>query len=150
MAQKKYSVPWNSTSQAPPATGFNLIGSTAVRPRLYEFDYGSTPVAPVDQASTFQILRTTGIGTAGSTPTPAPLDNQEVAAVCTAGINHSAEPTASTVLWALPLNHRASFRWIGNQDYEFIGAASSSNGISGRQSAATANYALTGVALFLE
>lgn len=150
MPQKKYAVPFNSASQAAPATGVNLIGSSTVRPRLYEFTLGATPVSPVDQAATYQVLRTTAAGTAGASPTPAPLDNQEVSAQTTAGINHSAEPTNSTVLWALGLNFRASWREVMNADYEFLCAATNSNGVSIRQSASTANFGSSGVALFWE
>lgn len=110
MAQKKYSVGCLCDGNAAPRTLGNVIGSSAVRPRVYEFDVGSA-ATPADQAANFVLARTTAAGTAGSSPTPLPIDNQEVAAVCTAGITHSSEPTyASTFLFQVPLNQRASFR----------------------------------------
>jgi hypothetical protein len=151
MSQKKYSVICNSIGTASPATLANLIGGTTVRPRAYEASFGSTPVAPVDQAATIMMTRTTAIGTAGSTPTPASLDNQEVPSITTGAIAHTGEPTkTSPFLWQVGLNHRASWRWVANQDYELMAAASATNGVCLTQSANTANYGHTGVLLFLE
>lgn len=151
MAQKKYSVICNDNAGAAPRTLFNLIGSSVVRPRIYEMDFGSTPVAPVDQASTFLLSRSSAVGTAGSNPTPQPLDNQEVAAVSTVGIAHTAEPTyAATGLWQVPLNHRASWRWVAAPDSEFICTATASNGIGLSRTSSTATYGATGTVLFFE
>jgi hypothetical protein len=150
MAQKAYSVICNDAGGAAPQSLANLIGSTAVRPRVYEFNVGSS-ATPADQAANIVLARTTAAGTAGSSPTPAPLDNAEVAAVCTAGIAHSAEPTYGTpFLFQCPLNQRASFRWVAAPDSELIGTASASNGLGLKRHASTASYACTGVVLFRE
>lgn len=149
MAQKRYSVVCNDAGGSSPQTLANIIGSSAVRPRIYEFNVG-THATPADQASDITLNRTTTAGTAGSSPTPAPLDNQEVAAVCTAGIAHSVEPTLSTLLFQCGLNQRASFRWVASPDSEFIGAATSSNGLGLRRVNSTASYAIYGVVYFFE
>jgi hypothetical protein len=150
MAQKKFSVVMSDAGGATPQTLANIIGSTAVRPRIYEFDVGCN-ATPADQSSILILGRTTAVGTAGTSPTPQPLDNQEVAAVCTAGITHSGEPTyAATYLYQLPLNQRASWRWVAAPDSEFIGTASASNGIGIKHITGTANYAMTGTVFFFE
>ena len=150
MAQKRYSVICNDAGGAAPQTLANIIGSTAVRPRVYEWNLGCS-AAPADQAALIVLARTTAVGTAGSSPTPAPLDNQEVAAVSTAGIAHSAEPTfTSPFLFQVPLNQRASWRWVAAPDSEFIGAATASNGLGLKRHTSTASYAATGVVLFFE
>ena len=150
MAQKKYSVVGVDAGGAAPQTLINVIGSTSVRPRVYEFIVGSV-TTPGDQAATIVLGRTTSAGTAGSSPTPQPLDNAEVAAVCTAAITHSAEPTySSTFLYQVPVNQRASWRWVAAPDSEIIGTASSSNGLGLKRHAATGTYTLTGTVFFSE
>lgn len=150
MAQKLYSVICNDAGGSAPQTLANVIGSTAVRPRVCEFNIGSS-ATPGDQASTIVLARTTAAGTAGSSPTPQPVDNAEVAAVCTAGIAHSGEPTYGTpFLYQVSLNQRASWRWVAAPDAEFIGTASSANGLGLKRHASTGTYAATGVVFFRE
>ena len=150
MPMKKYSVVGVDAGGAAPQTLINVIGSTSVRPRVYEYVVGSA-ATPADQTATVVLGRTTAAGTAGSSPTPQPLDNAEVAAVCTAAITHSAEPTySSTFLYQVPVNQRASWRWVAAPDSEIIGTASSSNGLGLKRHAATGTYTLTGTVFFSE
>lgn len=150
MAQKLYSVAGVDAGGSAPQTISNIVGSTAVRPRITEFNVGSV-ATPADQAASIVCARTTAAGTAGSSPTPLPVDNQEVAAVCTAGITHSAEPTyASTFLIQFPLNQRATYRWVSAPDSELMGAASASNGVGLKRHTSTASYAVQGTVLFRE
>lgn len=149
MAQKKYSVCGPDAAGAAPQTCVNVIGSTAVRPRIYEWTAGAA-ATPADQYAWVKLRRTTAAGTAGSSPTPAPLDNQEVAAVCTAGITHSAEPTGSTTLYDAPINQRATYRWVAAPDSEIIGTASSANGLSLSRHESSASFELTATVLFME
>ena len=150
MPMKKYSVVGVDAGGAAPQTLINVIGSTAVRPRVYEFSVGSS-ATPADQTAVIVLGRTTAAGTAGSSPTPQPLDNAEVAAVCTAGITHSSEPTyASTFLVQQPLNQRASWRWVAAPDSEVVGTASSSNGLGLKRHTSSASFALSGTVFFTE
>jgi hypothetical protein len=149
MAQKRYSVICNDNNGSAPNTLVNLTGSTTVRPRVYEFDVGSK-ATPADQAALVIINRSTTAGT-GTSGTPTPLDNQEVAAATTALIQLSAEPTNSgTFLYQVPLNQRASWRWVAAPDSEFIGAASSNNGLLLQRQSGTATYQLYGTIFFFE
>jgi hypothetical protein len=150
LPQKRYSVIAADAGGAAPQSLANVIGSSAVRPRIYEFDVGCA-ATPADQAGLLVLGRTTAVGTAGSSPTPAANDPQEVAAVCTAGITHSAEPTyASPFLFQVPLNQRASWRWVAAPDSEFMGSATSSNGLALKRHTSTAGYAISGTVFFLE
>lgn len=150
MAQKRYSVIGVDAGGSAPQSVINVIGSSSVRPRVYEFDLGCA-ATPADQAGLIVLGRTTAAGTAGSSPSPAALDNQEVAAACTAGITHSAEPTyASPFLFQVPLNQRASWRWVASPDSEIMGSATSSNGLGLKRHTSSAAFALAGTIFFLE
>ena len=149
MAQKKYSVICNDNNGAAPNSLVNLTGATTVRPRVYEFDVGSQ-ATPADQAALIVLNRSTTAGT-GTAATPTPLDNQEIASATTATIILTAEPTnAGTFLYNVPLNQRASWRWVAAPDSEFIGAATASNGILLKRHSSTATYQLYATVFFFE
>ncbi len=149
MAQRKFSCIGIDNAAAAPNTMINLTGSATCRPRIYEFDVGSV-VTPADQTCTIVINRSTTAGT-GTAVVPGPLDNQEFGAATTALQTLSAEPTnAGVFLWQMPLNQRASWRWVAAPDSEFIGAATTNNGLLLKRSAQTATYALTGTIFFFE
>lgn len=118
----------------------NLIGSTAIRPLLSEFTVGvNTAPNATDQFVQTRVGNTTAVGTAGSSPTPKPLDPQDVAAVCTAGITHSSEPTyGSTFFMDFGMNQRSLFRWVAEVGFEIAGAASANNGVAAKMAAVVA------------
>src|ERR1700679_1146522 len=97
-----------------PNTCPNIIGATTIRPLVAEITFGlRTAPNATDQQVRYQVGLTTAAGTAGSTPTPAPLDVLDGAGQGTAGITHSAEPTYSGVyLLDGDLNQRGAFRWV--------------------------------------
>lgn len=109
----------------------NVIGSSAIRAMLVGACFG-LPTNPnaTDFYMTMAIAKTTAAGTAGSSPTPAPLDSGDPASVCAGAITHSAEPTyASVLLLEIPMNQRSTFRWEAADGREFIAPATSNNGI---------------------
>lgn len=125
-------------ANGPSATGtanktcVNVIAASTVRPRVYEFSVGiATAPNSTDQQGNFVVGRHTAVGTAGSNPTPLPVDPGDVAAVATAGITHSAEPTytAGGSLIDQWMNQRAMFRWVAVPGYEFMAPATANNGI---------------------
>jgi hypothetical protein len=147
---KKYSVAGANASQAAPATIITLIGSTAIRPRCYDIDIGSSQT-PADQAMLIVFSRTTTTGTAGSNPTPMPLDPADIAAVCTAGQAHSSEPTyAATNLLNFGMNQRASYRWVAAPDSEFVGSATASNCLALKIGTSTATLVMQATLLYFE
>lgn len=137
---KTYTVQGLSASGTGPATAVNIIGSTAIRPLLRKITLGfRTNPNSTDQQVRAAVGNTTAAGTAGSSPTPKPDDPQDVAAVCTAGITHSGEPTyGSTYFWDGDLNQRASKDLVWDDGFGPAGAATASNGIAAKMIAVTA------------
>ena len=133
-------------------TAFNIIGSTAIRPLVSEITFGlRTAPNATDQQVEYQVGNTTAAGTAGSSPTPKPLDPQDVAAVSTAGITHSAEPTyGSTFFLDGDINQRGAFRFVAEVGFELAGAATASNGVAAKMAASTSALQMSAVAHFKE
>jgi len=132
---KAYTVNGLSASGTGPNTAGNIIGSGTIRPWINFLLYGfRTNPATTDQQVRCGLCNTTGAGTAGSAATPKPRDPAEVAAVCTAGITHSAEPTGTNTqanyFMDFDLNQRASKEWGCADGQEFVGALVASNGIA--------------------
>jgi hypothetical protein len=138
---KKYAVNGLSASGTGPQTAMTIIGSSTIRGLVSEFTVGMrTNPNATDQQVRFAIGTTTTTGTAGSNPTPKPLDPADpVAAVATAGITHSAEPTyAATYFMDMDINQRGLFRWVAEIGFELGGSATTSNCIGGKMIAVTA------------
>lgn len=147
-----YAVNGPSATGTANKTAATIVGSTSVRPRLYEFSLGLT-TAPnsTDQQLEFGVGRFTAAGTAGSAPTPLAIDPGDVAAVATAGITHSAEPTyASTYLMDNGENQRAFFRWVAVPGLEFIAPATSANGIGAKNIAIAASSIVLATLMWTE
>jgi hypothetical protein len=128
-----------------------VIASTTVRPAIFDVVVGCS-ATPADQAAKLAITRwTTSAGTAGSSPTPNPLDPADIAATATAGITHSAEPTyASTNLLQIPMNQRATFRWVASPGYELKNPATATTGLGLQLVTATASTAFDGQVFWFE
>ena len=103
--------------------------STAHRCVVYEMWFGNSG-APADQVTVYTVARITADGT-GSAVTPSPLDAADRASQCTCLENHTAEPTYTSggELLEMPLNHRATFRWVAAPGGELITPATDNNGI---------------------
>lgn len=131
---KTYTIQGLSASGTGPKTAGNVIGSTAIRPLLNMLNIGfRTNPNTTDQQVQFQFGNTTAAGTAGSSPTPKPDDPQDVAAVSTAGITHSAEPTyGATFFIDTDFNQRASKEFGREFGREWAGSATASNGVAAK------------------
>ena len=132
-----------------------IIGSSAIRPLICGLTFGvRTNPNATDQQVQIQVgsLDATSAGTAGSNPTPKPSDPQDVAAVCTAGITYSAEPTAyaATFFMDFDMNQRSLYRYVAEPGYEFAGAAVAVNGIGVRMTAVTAAVVISVVTQWKE
>jgi hypothetical protein len=149
---KDYVVQGLSASGTSLKTAANVIGSTAIRPLIKRLTFGfRTNPNSTDQQVQVQAGNTTAVGTAGSNPTPKPLDPQDVAAVCTAGITHSAEPTyGATFFIDTDLNQRASKDFFYEDGHEVAGAATASNGIAAKMAAVTAALQMSAVVQWRE
>lgn len=145
------------TVSGPNATGtanktlITVIATTATRPCIFDVVIGNS-ATPADQAAKLAVTRwTTSAGTAGSSPTPLALDPGDVAAVATAGITHSAEPTyASTNLLSVSMNQRATFRWVASPGYELKNPATATTGLGLQLVSATATSIFDGTVYFFE
>ena len=146
-----YSVSVKGALGADPQTIINLFSAGGARQYIYDVIIGSD-ATPGDQACSFDMLRTTAVGTEGSGFTPTKLDPDTVAANADAGVTHSVEPTetANSQLLRFALNQRATFRWIAAPDSELIIPATANNGISLVRRASTTNFAMDATILFKE
>lgn len=150
---KKYAVNGLSASGTANKTAFTIIGSATIRGLLSEFTVGvRTNPNATDQQLEFAVGTTTTAGTAGSNPTPKPLDPADpVAAVATAGITHSAEPSyAATYFMDTDMNQRGLFRWVAETGFELGGSAVASNTIAGKNVGITAAAVISMVAHYKE
>lgn len=106
--------------------------SSMRRLKLADFSIGAGGT-PADNATEFNLVRTTANGTDGSTVTPNPIDPADAACVATFGQGVTAEPTTAGVdLWDLPLNQRASYRWQAVPGYELVIPATANAGLAMR------------------
>ena len=107
--------------------------STVHRNIIYDITIGNVG-APADLVTLHTIQRITAVGTAGASVTPTLLDIADRASQSAVGENHSSEPTytASTELLEVPLNHRATFRWVAAPGGEIITPATNNSGIGAK------------------
>jgi hypothetical protein len=116
------------------ATYKTLVNVTAItaghRGKLYDVMFG-TLGTPADQSYEWDISRCTTVGTGSSTPVPAPLDPADSACTTVCNVDHSAEPTytASTSLFYLATNQRASYRWVASPGSEMLWPVTNLNGL---------------------
>lgn len=150
MRGRRYAVSGSQAISSPDDTMLGITGGTGVRPILYEFAIGENDT-PADTQIQWSIQRSTAAGTSTAV-TPAPLDSNDPASTTAAGQNHTAEPTytASTVLWQMPLNLRASHRWIADPDGGFIVPATANNGLGLYPTHASSTVLMNGTLWFQE
>lgn len=151
---KNYSISGSNASQAAPATVLVVAGGTACRTRVFDIVIGSSP-APADNAALYQICRVTSIGTSGSNPVIYALDPIDVTSLVssTLGVytgSASGEPSGPVALLDIPLNMRATFRYVASPGAEFINVLSATNGISLRQFTSSATFVATGTLIWAE
>jgi len=87
--------------------------------------------SPADQVSVQTVQRITADGS-GTAVTPTALDPADRASQCTCLENHTSEPTytSNTEVMEIPLNHRATFRWVAAPGGEIITPATDNNGLA--------------------
>jgi hypothetical protein len=80
-----------------------------------------------------------------------PIDPADAATEADAGENHTVEPTytANLYLLTIPLNQRATFRWIATEGGRLVYPATASNGI-GIQTPTSSAVAIAGTVHFCE
>jgi hypothetical protein len=117
------------TTSATSALSVTSNTSTVQRNWVYELTFGNVGT-PADQVSIIVVQRVTAPGTATAV-TPTLMDLADRAAQAVAGENHSSEPTytSNTQVMEIPLNHRATFRWVAPPNGEIVCPATSGDGI---------------------
>ena len=107
--------------------------STAHRNTVYELWMGNEG-APADLTTVYTIARVTSDGTSSDAVTPSPIDPADRASQCTCQENHTAEPAYASggELLEIPLNHRATFRWVAAPGSELITPATNNSGLGAK------------------
>ena len=111
-----------------------VITSSATVRRIKWYDIlVGTAGTPADNYMQFDVSRVTAAGTSTAF-TPLQLDPADAVALSAAGVNSTVEPTvtASSSMWNVGINQRASYRWVAAPGSELLyPAASSATGTNG-------------------
>ncbi len=125
-----YSVAEKSITNASNATIMNLYSAGGARSKVNNIIL-SSGATPDDQATIFEVVRTTVSGT-GTAIVPEPLDPLSVVANAQAKHTLTVEPTevSASNLLVVSLNQRATFSWLANPGAELKLVRTSDYGIS--------------------
>jgi hypothetical protein len=107
----------------------NAVRGASTRFKLYDFVVGQGGT-PADNAMFWLLQRSTTAGTLTSV-TPALMELGTNASTTTAGQDATIEPTytAATELLEIPLNQRASYRWVAAPGGEIVVPDTASAGV---------------------
>lgn len=125
----KFSVDFQRTASTSACLGSMTADATRPRRlRVYDFMCGSE-ATPADAAILWTVRRCSAAGTSTSV-TPQNLDPADATTEYDAGENHTIEPTltAAAILLNIPLNQRATFRWVAAPGGELVFPATAANG----------------------
>lgn len=126
--------------QSPVGTGektsLEMLGGTGGRFKLFDLLWGASGT-PADNSLVHSVIRITAGGT-GSSVTPEPLDPADVVSLVVCDEDTTIEPTPTGIpLLEVPVNLRATYRWIAAPDSEIIVAAVANEGLANRVLAAS-------------
>ena len=132
----RYAVPGNKgTASVRSIVNARADGTTAQRGKVYDYMVGAI-TTPADNVFDHELYRTSTAGT-GAAVTPSPLDPAEAASLFDASDTYTADPTIGVILMRVPLNHRATYRWVAAPGGELVWPATANNGITGGLAAAS-------------
>lgn len=142
----RFSAELNRTASTTLPVGSVSVPATTRRFKLYDLIVGSE-ATPQDSIFLWKAFHVTAVGTSTAV-TPKPLDlSDTVAANTVAGENHTVDATPSGgALLSIPLNQRATFRWVAAPGGELIAPATASNGFAFYTPTASALIAVTATA----
>jgi hypothetical protein len=128
-----YATPAFQTPNASAYKGMvEIKGGTGRRIEFYDFLFGASGT-PSDDTITYSIIRTTGTAGAGASVTSEALDPADVASTTTNLEDLTTEATTAGIeLFELPVNVRASYRWVAAPKGEIIVAATANLGCAFR------------------
>jgi hypothetical protein len=141
----------NITAGGDPQTLINIFSvAGASRGKVYNIILGSNN-APDDQSNSFEVKRTTAVGTEAGGITPEKHDPNTAASSFDAGWGHTVEPTETgTPLAIIALNKRATISWLANPGNELIMPATTNNGLNVVRRTGTAAYVIDCTVMFEE
>ncbi len=130
------------TASQTAAVGVLGAGATPRRGLVYEITYGCDG-APNDNIFLWTVGRFSAAGNGAGTSsavTPSTIDQADsVASNGVAGQNHTIEPNyTSLIMSRLPLNQRATYRWVAVPGKELVYPATQTNGFGWSTPTATA------------
>jgi hypothetical protein len=105
-----------------------ITGAATHRAKVYDIIIGSQAAA-ADAHMSFALRRSTTAGTGTGSPTAEALNPDDPAADTTVAVDYTANPTAGATMVPLPLNQRATFRWVANPGSEIWTPATAANGL---------------------
>ena len=147
----KFSSELNRTASTTlPVGSITVDGTTARRFKLYDIIVGSE-ATPQDSIFLWRVFAITAAGTSTNV-VPKPLDGSDtVVALTDSGENHSVDATPSGgAILSIPLNQRATFRWVAAPGGELIAPATANSGFAFYTPTASALIAVTATAHFEE
>lgn len=109
----------------------SVVSSATVRRTIVYELIVAADGTPADNTVIFDVSRQTAAGTSTSV-TPLSIDSADAAAVTTCTANSTVEPTitASSSVWNVASNQRATYRWVATPGCELIGPATSAAGFA--------------------
>lgn len=125
----KFSCDFQRTASTTACLGSMTADATrARRLRVYDIMFGSE-ATPADAAILWTVRRCSAAGTSTGV-VPQNLDPASATTEYDAGENHTIEPTftSAAILLNVPLNQRATFRWVAAPGGELIMPATAANG----------------------
>lgn len=125
----KFAVDLQRTASTTAALGtLTADGTRARRLKVYDVMFGSE-ATPADAAILWTFRRCSAAGT-GTAVVPQNLDPADFTTEYDAAENHTIEPTftAAANLLNIPLNQRATFRWVAAPGGELVMPATANNG----------------------
>jgi hypothetical protein len=134
MANYSISDQLGGSLQATTATNKTLVAlicpaSAMRRFKIYDILVG-TLGTPADQTYEWEVLKVTADAGTNTSVTPNPLDPADAACVTLGRVNYTVEGTigaASTAMWYVGTNQRASYRWVAAPGSEIVAPATASN-----------------------
>lgn len=141
----RFAIEMNRTASTTLPVGSIGVASTT-RFKLYDLMVGSE-ATPQDSIFLWRVFAVSAQGTSTGV-TPKPLDISDiVASVTTAGENHTidATPVGGAQL-SIPLNQRATFRWVASPGGELISPSTNAAGFALYTPTASALIAVTATA----
>lgn len=126
---RNYFISGSQNVASPTASVLGLTGATTIRPVFLDMIVGST-ATPADNALEFIVQRYTASGT-GDAVTPQAADPADPASLASSKANHSAEPTytSGAIMIDIPMNQRATQRWVPSPGREIKIPATANNGL---------------------